>query len=183
MRTAPVARRNLLAAGAAHPFPREASMLHCIRKSTALLGAALLVAGVIAHHIFAQTPTISDTVSGTFKEVVTLISDSDGIGADEPQETLYTVPEKRTLVITSIIIANDQDGATDVLIKENSSRNVALIRVPENSTFCHSFPTGVEWIGTSKVNIENQNNIGGVQDGQIHVTLNGYLKKPSSTTP
>lgn len=159
-------------------------MLYCARKSTTLAGVAIVVAAMVAHRIVAQTPTLPDTTSGMFREIVTAFSDAGGIHADDPQETIYTVPSKRTLVVTSILIANDQDSYTDVLIKENSTRKLALIRVPENSTFCHSFPSGLEWPGETKVNVENLGGPGGTQGGDIHVTINGYVKKPpTSTTP
>lgn len=150
-------------------------MLHCNRKYTFLGLLAIGSAMVLGHQLIAQTPVL--TTTGTFKETVTIISSTNGIHADDGQSTLYTVPSNRILVIQSIVIANDQDNYTDVLIKEGSVREMALLRIPLNSSFCHSMPTGIEFAPDSKVNVENLGGPGGTQGGDIHVTLNGYLKK------
>lgn len=158
-------------------------MLHCTRKSTALAGVAIVVAATIAHRLLAQTPTLDDSVSGIFREIVTITSVNAGIQADDPQSTLYTVPSKRTLVVNTIVIANDQDNYTDVLVKENSTRKIALVRVETNNSLCLTFPAGLEWPADTKVNVENLGGPGGTLGGDVHITLNGYLKKPGTSTP
>ncbi len=154
-------------------------MFHCARRTSLLVLLALSSAAVIAHQLFAQTPVIS--TPDTYKEIVTLTTDSNGIHGKDPQSTLYTVPTKRTFVMTTLVIANDQDNYTDVLVKENSSRKIALIRVPQNTTISCEFPSGVEWVADSKVNVENLGGPSGTAQGDIHVTINGFLKKPVTT--
>jgi hypothetical protein len=142
-----------------------------------LLIAALAIAGVglFVHRALAQTPIV--TTGETFKEIVTILTPQDGIHSDDPALTVYTVPAKRTLVITSVVITNDQDNYTDVILRENSARRTALVRVPQNQSFAATFPSGLEFSPEAEVRIENDGGPGGTLAGDVHVTLNGYLKK------
>jgi hypothetical protein len=157
------------------PPEEENVMLTSQRRLWTLVALASLGVAVIAHRVMAQTPVL--TTGEVFKESVTLLSSAAGVKAKDPTATLYTVPSKRVLVVTSILLANDQDSFTDVILRENSGRKTAVLRVPPNSTICCELPTGLPFDAESKVGIENLGGPGGQALGNLHVTLNGYLRK------
>jgi hypothetical protein len=88
--------------------------------------------------------------------------------------TVTTVPAGKRLVITDVVISNDNSGAACCQrIFRNGTPATSFITVGAGSSFSHTFETGIEFAAGDDVIVRN-----GASSGPIHFYLHGFLTNP-----
>jgi len=145
-------------------------MARRVKCSVAVVfGVVIVVAvGILARDIYAQVATVK--AKGKALQTVEIV-ESDV--ANLTEVTVFTVPESRRLIITDILVGNENPGAALFnRIFRNGSDTTIFIAVPPESTFSHSFATGIEFLSGDTVSVRNGDNV-----GTIDFALYGYLTK------
>ncbi len=93
--------------------------------------------------------------------------------ADLTTVTVFIVPQEQRLVVTDVLIASPNGTETDSQrIFRSGVAATSFITVTKNSSFGHSFATGIEFLAGDTVQVRN-----GDSDGPTHWFLTGYLTK------
>lgn len=149
-----------------------------MNRSIGFLLGSLLVIGVFlfasTRDLSAQVPTVKG--KGNLIEHVELIQNQ---LADLEDVSIYTVPASRRLVITDVLISNSNtDSVCCQRIYRSDVPATTFLSVPAESTFSHSFVTGLEFEAGEEVVVRN-----GASSGPTNWFLTGYLTKPVSAVP
>lgn len=135
-----------------------------------ILGLAFAAANVAV----SQVPTLS--VKGKLtksREFVLIIGAGQTVQMSDVSWTDGLVPSNRTFVITDVVINNigNTTAFNMKVIRDSDAANAPAFTVPAESTFAHSFATGLEYPGGSRIDLRN----GGAQTATFIVT--GYERK------
>lgn len=102
------------------------------------------------------------------KEAVEIIENAVGTLMTE---TVYTVPAGKRLIVTDVTISNGNAVVTgSQRILRNGAAATAYFTVSAESTFSHTFATGIEFEAGDEVRVRN-----GTSSGETHFYLRGYL--------
>jgi len=143
-----------------------------MRASTVIASAFVL--GVALLLVRQPTAQIA-TVKGQGKLLETVLLRQQDLPAQSNNE-FYTVPEKRTLVITDFLVSNGGVSATLVQLDKDAGEGVVNLThpmlMPAGTTQMFNFETGIEFGAGEKVVVGS-----GAGNQALSVTLSGYLRK------
>lgn len=141
-----------------------------VSRSLALLMVVVAVAvGTPAGNDQAWAQSLTVNVPLNAVDIVELIENSvPGLTT----VTVYTVPDGHLLFITDLVISNSSDNpASSQRVFRDNSAATAFITVPPQSTFSHTWATGLIFTGGQTVAVRN----GTSTAGSTHFYLRGYL--------
>jgi hypothetical protein len=136
--------------------------------------AGVFVLAVVVLLVRAPTAQIA-TVKGQGKLIESVLLEQQDLPAQSDNE-FFTVPDKRTLVITDFLVSNGGASATLVQLDKDAGMGTVNLThpmlMPAGSTQMFNFETGIEFGPGEKVIVGS-----GAGDQFLSVTLSGYLRK------
>lgn len=135
----------------------------------------ILICATAANIAVSQVPTVNGAKAKvkTYRELVLTVAAGQTTPISHASWTGGLVPAGRVFVVTDVIISNI--GTTTMLnakvIRDGDNTNAPAFTIPGETTFAHSFTTGLQYEAGSAITCRNPGSSGAI------FTLTGYEAK------